>query len=94
LFASDKASESLHLNVYQGIVTLAWAESGTATSYNVYRSTTSGGYYAKIGSSTTMSYVDNTATPGFIYYYVVTAVNPLATPPESAYSEQVSASLE
>ena len=47
---------------------LTWTASSGATSYNIYRNDT------KIGSSSTTSYTDNTATPG-TYSYYVTAVN-------------------
>ena len=45
--------------------------------YNVYRSTTQGGGYAKLNSSllTSANYTDNGLTNGIPYYYVVTAVD-------------------
>ncbi|MCB9857260.1 MAG: fibronectin type III domain-containing protein [Phycisphaerales bacterium] len=43
------------------------------THYNVYRSTTSGGPYTNIGSSTTSDYDDTTVVLGTTYYYVVSA---------------------
>jgi hypothetical protein len=47
----------------------------TATSYQVKRSTTSGGPYTTVGTSATTSYTDTSVTNGTIYYYVVAAVN-------------------
>src|SRR5207245_680196 len=71
-----------------GQVALSWSASSGATSYNVKRSTTSGGPYTTIASPTTTSYTDTGVTNGTTYYYVVSAVNPAG---ESANSSQVSA---
>ena len=59
-----------------------------ATSYNVGRSTTSGGPYTTVASPTGTSYTDTGVTNGTTYYYVVAAVNTAGT---SANSSQVSA---
>ena len=67
-------------------VGLSWSASSGATSYNVQRSTTSGGPYTTIGSPTTTSYTDTAVTNGTTYYYVVAAVN---TAGQSANSSQV-----
>ena len=60
-------------------VTLNWVASTTPNvSYNVYRSTTSGGPYStKLNASPIagLSYVDNAVQAGQTYYYVVTAVD-------------------
>jgi len=74
-------------------VALTWTAPavGSPTSYNVYRSTTSGSGYAVIttsGAQTTTSYIDSTAINGTTYYYVVSAVNATG---EGANSSQVSA---
>src|SRR5439155_12720977 len=58
-----------------GQVTLGWNASGGATSYNVKRSTTSGGPYSTVASPTTTGYTDTGLTNGTTYYYVVSAVN-------------------
>jgi len=71
-----------------GQVALAWNASAGATSYNVKRSTTSGGPYATIASPTTNSYTNTGLSNGTTYYYVVSAVNAAG---ESANSSQVSA---
>lgn len=57
-------------------VILAWSPSSTSgvTSYNVYRSTTSGGPYQKLGPSSGTSFQDGTVISGTKYFYVVTAV--------------------
>jgi fibronectin type 3 domain-containing protein len=69
-------------------VLLDWGTSTGATSYNVYRSVTTGTGYSEVGSATTGSYTDSTGTIGTTYYYVVTAVNSTG---ESGYSSQASA---
>jgi fibronectin type 3 domain-containing protein len=69
-------------------VNLVWNTSAGATSYNVKRSTTSGGPYATIASPTSTSFTDSTVTNGTTYFYVVSAVNGSG---ESANSSQASA---
>ena len=61
-----------------GQVTLTWPASAGATSYNVYRASTTGGPYTQIsipGSVTGTCYGDSTAVTGAINYYVLTAQN-------------------
>ena len=69
-------------------VALSWTASTGTTSYNMKRSTTSGGPYMTISSPTTTSYTDAGLTNGTTYYYVVSAVNAAG---ESANSSQASA---
>lgn len=72
-------------------VVLSWAASTSAVSYNVKRSTVSGGSYTTISTSgaiKTTSYVDAPLTNGTTYYYVVSAVNASG---ESANSAQAQA---
>jgi fibronectin type 3 domain-containing protein len=57
------------------VALLAWTPSAGATSYNVKRSTTSGGPYTTITNVTTTSVVDTGLTNGITYYYVVSALN-------------------
>jgi len=69
-----------------GQVSLTWTASAGATSYNVKRSTTSGGPYGTVFTSTSPSYTDTGLTNGTAYYYVVTAVSNCG---ESANSSEV-----
>jgi fibronectin type 3 domain-containing protein len=72
--------------------TLSWATAAGGTGYNVKRSTTSGSGYTTLGSAPTTTaspYVDNGLAAG-TYYYVVSAINTVATC-ESANSTEVSA---
>ena len=68
-------------------VSLTWTAVSGATSYKVYRSTTSGTQGTLLGTSTSAAYTDSTAANGVTYYYTITAVNAGG---ESAGSTQVS----
>jgi hypothetical protein len=71
-------------------VTLTWATSASVVSgYNGYRSTTSGGPYAKLNSAPVgaTTYVDATVQAGQTYYFVVTSVDSSGV--ESADSSEV-----
>jgi hypothetical protein len=72
-------------------VTLNWTASTTpSVSYNVYRSSTSGGPYTKLTSTpiSALTYIDNTVVSGQTDYYVTTAVNSNG---ESGYSNEAPA---
>lgn len=70
-------------------IDLSWGAITEATSYNVYRSTTSGGPYTKIADGVNgTAYTDSDVTNGTTYYYVVTAVT---ADGESEYSNEASA---
>jgi hypothetical protein len=71
-----------------GKVTLNWSASGTATSYNVKRSTTDGSGYATISTNSGLTFIDTGVVNGMTYYYVVSAINAAG---ESADSTGVSA---
>ncbi|MEO7933317.1 MAG: LamG-like jellyroll fold domain-containing protein [Chthoniobacterales bacterium] len=59
-----------------GQIALSWSAASGAASYNVKRSTVSGGPYTVIASGlTATNYVDNPVVNGTIYFYVITAVN-------------------
>lgn len=73
---------------------IAWAGSTDAkvTGYNVYRSTSLAGTYAKLADTVaTPTYTDTTAVAGATYYYAVTA---LAAANESFYSDVASTSIK
>ena len=72
-------------------VSLSWtlSTSPNVVSYNVYRSTASGGPYAKLTSVSSSTYVDNTVSSGQRYFYVTTAVN--SGSQESTYSNEAAA---
>jgi hypothetical protein len=74
--------------------TLSWTASTTPNvSYNIYRSSTAGGPYTKVGSVGVgvVSYIDTQALAGQTYFYVVRAVD--STNTESANSNQVQAGV-
>lgn len=77
----------------QHSVTLSWDSSGTddIVGYNLYRSTRSGGPFARVNLevNSSTSETDDTVSPGQTYYYVVTAVGSNSL--ESGYSNEVSA---
>lgn len=69
---------------------LSWAAVVGASTYDVIRSTTSGGPYTTVNTSavTTTWYTDTGLTDGTTYYYVVTAINSYGA---SGYSNEASA---
>ncbi|MGO8673157.1 MAG: malectin domain-containing carbohydrate-binding protein [Capsulimonadaceae bacterium] len=68
-----------------GLLTLSWTASAGATSYNIYRGTTSGGESAtaQVTGITATSYTDTTVTNGITYYYKAAALNSYGTSPLS-----------
>jgi subtilase family serine protease len=58
-----------------GQVSLSWNSISGATSYNVKRSTTSGGEAILTNGVTTTSYLDKNVVAGTMYYYEASAVN-------------------
>ena len=68
-------------------MSISWKAAAGATSYNVYRSTSSGAEgTTSIGSTTSTSYTDTglTSGPPTLYYYKVAAVNSDTVSPQSA----------
>jgi rhamnogalacturonan endolyase len=61
-----------------------WGDSAGATNYVLQRSTTSGGPYTTVVSTTNSSYLNTGLANGTTYYYVVYAVGPNGTGPLSA----------
>ena len=84
-----KLSGKIVVKVTGHSVTLTWSASQNATSYNIYRATTSGGPYAKVASGIVgTTYSDVKVTHNQTLYYVTTAVNGNN---ESGYSNQTAA---
>jgi fibronectin type 3 domain-containing protein len=59
----------------QTSTTVSWTASSGATSYKIFRATTSGGPYTQVGTSATTSFVNSGLTCNTSYFYVVTASN-------------------
>lgn len=72
-------------------ITLGWTAGSGDVTYNVYRSTTTGTGYAKIGTSATTTFTDSSGTGGTKYFYVVTGVDSGGF--ESVNSNEASASF-
>lgn len=75
-------------------VALSWSPStSTVIGYNVYRSGSSGGPYAKLTPSvnTSTAFTDSSVQAGQTYYYAVTSVGTNNT--ESSFSNPVSATI-
>jgi Abnormal spindle-like microcephaly-assoc'd, ASPM-SPD-2-Hydin len=91
--SNSPGSESLTgAGVAQHSVALSWnASTSTVVGYNVYRSTQTGGPYARVNSSlqpgTTFS--DGNVVAGTTYFYVVTAVD--SSSQESSFSNEAKA---
>lgn len=71
-----------------GKVSLSWSSPAGASNYVVSRSTTSGGPYTTVGSTSNTSYLNVGLANGVTYYYVVSSANSFGTGPQSV---QVSA---
>jgi fibronectin type 3 domain-containing protein len=69
------APTGLTANTGSTQVALSWTASSGATSYNVKRSTVTGGPYTTISSPMVTNYTDTGLTNGTSYFYVVTALN-------------------
>lgn len=55
-------------------IILTWEAREGVSSYNLKRSTTTGGPYETIATGSFKSYIDNNVIPGTTYYYVVSAI--------------------
>jgi len=69
-------------------ITVSWTAVAGATSYTIKRSTTNGGPYTNVGTTSSTSFTNSGLTSGTTYYYVVSASNAQGEGPNSA---QVSA---
>jgi fibronectin type 3 domain-containing protein len=70
-------------------ITLSWSSVTNATTYYVYRSTTTYGSYKKLSTVKTTTYVDKTAEKGTTYYYKIKAVGSSGTSPYSSVLKAV-----
>lgn len=88
--SAPAAPTSLTATAENAQIGLSWTASSGATSYNVYRGTSSGGESATAIATgvTTTSYTNTGLTNGTAYYYKITAVNAEGT---SGYSNEASA---
>ncbi|HEY8937189.1 MAG TPA: LamG-like jellyroll fold domain-containing protein, partial [Cyclobacteriaceae bacterium] len=69
-------SDSVVVSGGVGNVTINWAAADGATSYNVKRSSATGGPYTTIATGVTATtYTDNGLTNGQVYYYVISSVS-------------------
>ena len=71
---------------YTNKVRVSWNASSGATSYEVYRATSSGGTKSKIGTPSVTLYNDTSALAGTIYYYWIKAKNAYGTSGYSSYN--------
>ena len=71
---------------YTDKVRITWSSSSGATSYEVYRATSSGGTKSKIGTPSGAYYNDTSASVGTTYYYWVKAKNAYGTSGYSSYN--------
>ena len=73
-------------------IIMGWTQVSGATSYDIYRSSTSGGTFSRLGSEptvasgSTVTYTDSSLTASTTYYYKITALNAAG---ESAASSEV-----
>lgn len=82
---TPQAPTGLSATAGDGQVTLNWNATDLALSYNIKRSTTNGGPYTEIGSTSShnTSFIDTNVTNGTTYYYVVDAGNYAGRSPNS-----------
>ena len=71
---------------YSDRVLVSWNSSSGATSYKVYRATSSGGSKTLVQTTTGTSYSDYSVSQGTTYYYFVTACNSTGCSAYSSYN--------
>ncbi|MGA3343787.1 MAG: hypothetical protein ABSC76_02865 [Terracidiphilus sp.] len=86
---SPKVPSGLTATAGDGQAVLTWTAGTGAASYQVGRSTVSGGPYTTVGTSATTSFTDKGLTDGATYYYVTASVNPVATSGDSNQAEAI-----
>ena len=85
---APSAPTNLAATASNGSVSLGWTGSAGATSYNIYRGTSSGQLSEITSGVSGTSYLDSTVTDGTPYFYEVTAVDNFG---ESVPSNEVTA---
>ena len=75
-----------YTNLSTTSLTVNWTSSTGATSYNVYRSSSSSGTYSQIGTTSATFYGDTGLTPNTTYWYKIAGTNANGTGPQSASS--------
>ena len=88
--SSVNAPSGLTAKAGKGQVQLNWGAASGASTYNVLRSGTSGGPYARIASTSAANYSDEGLASGTTFYYAVSASNASG---ESGNSTEVSATV-
>ena len=73
--ALTKPAISLALDAASGKPIVKWSKVGSAVNYEVYRATSSGGSYSRVGTATELKFTDKSAVPGKKYYYKVRALD-------------------
>ena len=73
------APQSVAASAGNGGVGLVWNDLAFAATYNVLRSTATGGPYTQIGSTAATAYTDATALNGVNYYYIITGISASGT---------------
>ena len=81
---------NLTASVGDSYINLSWNSVNNAISYNIKRSTTTGGPYVTIATSSAITFTDLDVEPGTTYYYVVSAI---VSGTESSNSNEASATL-
>ena len=87
--ALPAAASSLTATPGDSKATLSWSTATGAASYEIARSTTSGGPYTNVGTATTTGYIDTGLTNGTPYYYVIYSVNAVGTSAASNQAEAI-----
>ncbi len=70
---------------YSSYIKISWSSVSGATSYYVYRATSSSGTYSFIDATSSTSYYDYDVSSGTTYYYKVSAVNSAGESAKSSY---------
>ncbi|MGI4757004.1 MAG: LamG-like jellyroll fold domain-containing protein, partial [Janthinobacterium lividum] len=84
------APTGLSASITNGTVTLSWAASANATSYTLFRGTSSGTEAQLIANLTGVQFTDSNVIAGSTYFYKVEAINAAGT---SAFSNETQAML-